>query len=125
MASVIEGKFRTFKAAAAIPAHSLVKIDGANEDQVAVCALDEGNLAIGVTEDEAFAAADLIPVRMLGAGGTVKVIASQAITLNSSCYAAAAGEVSDVAGAGIAVGVAMSAASAQGSLFEMLIKHVL
>jgi hypothetical protein len=119
MASAIENAKRTFKASGAIPAHTLVKLVAGTADLVEVCTAGNGALAIGVAEDP-IADTKYGTIRLLNAGGTVKVRVGEAIDLFDPLFCATAGEVKDTED-GNCVGIAMETASGNDSLIEMLI----
>lgn len=119
MASAIENAKRTFQASGAIPAHTLVKLVAGTADLVEVCTAGNGALAIGVAEDP-IADTKYGTIRLLNAGGTVKVRVGEAIDLFDPLFCATVGEVKDTED-GNCVGIAMETASGNDSLIEMLI----
>lgn len=74
---------------------------------------------VGTLERPAFAAADIVPVRVRNAEGTRIMIASEAITAGNYVYAAASGKVA--ADGSIAEGIALTAATADGDQIEVLV----
>ncbi|MEW6306186.1 MAG: capsid cement protein [Verrucomicrobiota bacterium] len=115
-----EGAF-TSKTDAAIATRYLLAKDGSDDSHVAVCGASD--IPLGVMTDEAEAAEDLIAVEVLGVSKrTLLMVASEAIDRGEHVYTAASGKVQDLpAGAGTyyEVGVALTAASADGDLIEV------
>jgi hypothetical protein len=107
-------------AGADLLAHRLVKID-ANGDAVYMTATDT-DVPIGVNE---LNVKDTEPtgIKPINAQGTIEMTASGAITLGADVYADADGKVSALpVGAGDyrKIGIAMQAASGDGSIIEVL-----
>jgi hypothetical protein len=98
-------------AAGAIAAHLRVKTSGA----LVVAGATDVELG---TMDSPCVAAGTCSVRLRNAQGTQKMVASEAITLNATVYAAANGKVA--ASGTIVVGTARSAASADNDVIEVL-----
>lgn len=73
---------------------------------------------IGTAEDPILAADTVGTVRLRGAAGTRKMVASEAITLGSPVYAAASGKVG--ATGTVMEGIALEAAGADGDVIEVL-----
>lgn len=97
----------------AIGCYRLVKI-GSESTVVDVCGANDSPL--GITQDEASEANDLIAVHLLGCGldGTQKVIASGSITAGAEVYTAADGAVSEksnTSGSYYKIGKALQAAT--------------
>jgi hypothetical protein len=97
-------------------------VAASDTDHYAICAAGED--PIGVCPDEV--ASDEVgearAIRLLSRGGTVKMVASEAITKGERVYTAAAGKVQDLpAGAGtyFLVGKALTAAAADGDVLEV------
>lgn len=105
----------TKTASAAIAKGALVKL-GSDSSFVAPCSATDAN-AIGVALDSA-AQNDNVAVALLGiANHTVQALASGAIGAGAKAYLAANGEIS--ASGTIYVGIALTAASADGELVEL------
>ena len=101
--------------------HALVMFGTA--DHVAVTTADT-DIPLGVCNDEADAAEDVINVQLLGQKeGTILVVAQAAIGVGAYLVPAAAGRVQTIVGlSGVTtyiVGRALNAASSQGDLVEM------
>lgn len=115
-AQFVDGPIASYKAAGAIPQYSLVKISAAGTVDVAGLA-DEWD---GSAELPAFAADEVIPIRLRNAQGTRLLIAAGAITLGAKVYGRASGKVDDNSGSSaILVGKAMQAAGADTELVEV------
>lgn len=106
---------------AAITTRHLLYKDGSDDQHVAVCGASD--IPLGAIEDEASAAEERVAMRALGSKpGTMLMVASEAITRGEHVYTAAAGKVSDlsaVAATYYEVGVALTAAAADGDLIEV------
>jgi hypothetical protein len=79
---------------------------------------DSDTDALGFLDAPAFAAGDIVAVRLRTAEGTVIGIASEAISAGGTCYAAASGKVASTGT--VVVGVAINAATANGDQIEIL-----
>ena len=106
---------KPFRAGGAIAANLRVKIAS---DVLAIAGITDQD--IGVIESAAFASGDLRAVRLLSAQGTVKMVAAAAITMGANVYTAANGKVSVSASTAYPRGIAMSAATADGDVIEVL-----
>lgn len=105
---------------AAIGRYIVVKEGATPGSTVAACGA--GDLPLGVTVNEAAAAADRIPVAPLAMNGTKLLTASEAITIGDTIYTAASGKVQNEpasAGTFYRIGRALSAAAADGDLIEV------
>lgn len=100
-------------ASATIPAYTLVDGAGANT------ALNANRDWVGVAQ-EAATSGQTMPVR-IAAAGTCKITASEAILVGDRLYKAASGRVSKTATSSVQVGVAITAASGAGSIFEAIL----
>lgn len=78
-----------------------------------------GEVGIGITQAEAFAANDPIAVKLWSAPGTFKMIASAAITSGAEVKPMASGKCDD-SGTDLSLGVALEAASANGDIIEVV-----
>ncbi len=115
MSQYVEAPTKTFKAAAAIGAHILVKI---SSGKLAVCGV--GEAPIGTIETEAFADLDVRSVRLLSAQGTQKGVAAGAFSAGAKLYTQAAGKIDDVVTSAIQIGVALEDAGAAGDIVEWM-----
>ena len=95
-------------AGAAIAKYALVQIEADGDVIQNVLA----TRPIGVAQTEAFAAGDVIDVKLLNASGTQKMIASTALTAGDPCFTAADGEIGDTASTARLVGIALEDAGA-------------
>lgn len=116
MAGYVDGNCRTFQAAAAIARHLRVKLNGSN--LLAVAGAQEAE--IGTLEEAANAANEYRSVRLRSAAGTCKMVASAAITREAIVYGAASGKIDDGTANGNPIGIALQAASGDGSVIEVL-----
>lgn len=111
----------TKKADGAITTRHLLMKQGSDADHAAACGASD--FPIGVCNDEAAAAEDLINIQSLNANNETRLmVASEAITVDEPVYAAASGKIQDepaVAGTYFRVGVAKTAASADGDQIEV------
>jgi hypothetical protein len=110
---------RTFTANGAIGAKIRVKLTSASATtppQVEVAGAGEQH--IGITE---YAVADggLVAVKLRTFPGTHEGIASEALAVGATLYAAAAGKIKDTSD-GTAIGIAIEAATATGDIIEFL-----
>lgn len=108
-----------FEAGGTIPANALVKL---SSGEVVVCTATSTDIPIGVA---LYAAADgeNVAVKLLNCGGTVEMIASEAISQGEAVYAAADGEIQDLPtanGTYKMIGYAMEAATADQDIIEVL-----
>jgi len=106
---------------AAITTRHLLYKFGSDAQHIAACGAND--IPLGGVNDEADAAEDRVGVNLLGTfQGTMLMVASEAITAGEHVYTAASGKVQDLpAGAGTydEVGVAVTAAAADGDLIEV------
>lgn len=111
---------RPYLADAALARWLLAKI-GSDASHSAVCTAS--TVPIGVMTDSADAAEDLVDVELLGVSNrTMKMVAGGAIAAGADVYTAAAGKVtalSAVAATYYKVGVALTAAGADGDTIEV------
>jgi hypothetical protein len=114
MSQMNETDVLSLTAGGTITAFNRVKLDGSQQAVVA----GAGEEAIGIALDDAVIT-DRIAVKVFKAGATVKVIASGAVTVGATLYAAASGKVTSTA-QGPRIGVALAAASGNNSVIEML-----
>lgn len=116
MSQYVDTNCRTFTADGAIPLYSLVNF--ASPGKVGVNGLAER--PIGVAMREAFADGDEIPVKLLNASGTFKVIAVEALAVGATLYTEAAGKVQDTAQAtSLPLFQALEAATADNDVIEV------
>lgn len=111
MSQYKEGPCGTDTAAAAIAQFLRVKTTGA------LAVAGAADVELGTMELPALAAGDAT-VRYRTAAGTVKMVASEAITAGASVYAAASGKVG--ASGTLLVGTALDAATADNDVIEVL-----
>ena len=116
MAEYVETPCRTFTAGGALAQYlRVVQASGT----IAAAGLTDRE--IGTTEWPAIASGDLVAVRLRTAQGTCKMVANQAISIDTLVYTAASGKVSDTAAStSYMIGVALSASTADGDIIEVL-----
>lgn len=114
MATIVEGPLKTFTAGGALLPYRLVKLSSG----VLAYPDTSDTVTIGVLEAEAFAAGDMVPVRLRTAQGTWKVQASTSISADGSCYIGANGTVAS-SGTQV-IGMALEAASGAGDIIEIM-----
>lgn len=117
MSQQFDTNTRPFRAGAAVAQYALVQVEADGDVIANVLA----TRPIGVAQEAAFANQDLIPVKMLNASGTQKMIASVALTAGDPCFTAAAGKIGDTAQNARLVGVALEDAGADGDIIEVAV----
>ena len=109
--------YRTFTAGEALAAPRRVKIkSGTTTTPPEVMYADAGEQHIGVTQ-QAVASGAAVAVRLRTVPGTCEMTAADAFAVGATLYGAADGKVSDTS-SGSAIGQAIAAASADGSIVE-------
>lgn len=117
MAQMIDGNYKGFVASAAIPQYARVTLG--SDGTIAKSALAE--IDIGTAQQAAFAAGDVVNVKLRTAAGTHKMIASEAITAGSTVYTESDGEVQDTAQAtSYVLGIAMTTVTADQDIVEVM-----
>jgi predicted RecA/RadA family phage recombinase len=117
MAEQIDGNYKSFPASAAIAQFARVKLESGGTVVTAGLAEKE----IGTATRAAFAAGDIVPVKLSSAAGTHKMIAIEALAVGARVYTEASGKVQDTAAStSFQVGIAMTAAAADGDIVEVL-----
>tara|TARA_R100000951_G_scaffold23673_4_gene19929 strand:- start:3696 stop:4070 length:375 start_codon:yes stop_codon:yes gene_type:complete len=115
MSQKVDSNEKSFTADGAIGLYSLVAKSATG---VAACGIDDH--AIGTATREAFAAGDVISVKLVSGAGTHKVIASAALAEGADAFTAASGKIGASASTAYRVGVLLEAAGADGDVVEML-----
>lgn len=113
MATYVDSPCKTFTAGGAIAQYLRVKLSAG---KLAAC--DAADSGVGTIEEAAFADGDLKVVRLWNAAGTRKMVAAGAVSQYANVYGAAGGKVDDVANENF-VGIALEAASGDGSVIEV------
>lgn len=111
----------TRKTDAAITTRYLLYKVGSDAAHIAVGGASD--IPIGTIEDEKSAAELTVAVNLLGKGGTKIMVASEAIDAGERVFAAGSGKVQDLPGSTgtyYQVGIALTAASADGDKIEVL-----
>lgn len=117
MSQFVDSNVKAFVADEAIPQFSRVKLD--SDGRVTIAGLADRE--IGTATEAAFAAGDVIGVRLRTAAGTHKMIAVEALSAGALVYTEASGKVQDTAAAtAFSVGHALEAATADGDIIEVL-----
>lgn len=119
MSQQTENPVISLEAAAAVGQYIRVKLD--SNGKAAIAGVQEP--AIGITQAAAAAGAQ-VPVRLLNAPGTLKMVANAAITARLPVYGTADGKIDDATGAGNpghCIGFALEAATAQNDVIEVLV----
>jgi hypothetical protein len=119
MSQYNDGPVKTLRAAGTIPQYARIKLD-TNGDW-ALAGAGAGGKADAIALHAAVVG-DMLAGRLLNVGGTVKVIASEALTLGELIYGAANGKVDDLT-TNCLEGKALEAAGADGDIIEMLIMN--
>ncbi len=116
MSQQVDSQTKTFPASAAIPQFSRVVLAAGGTVSVAALADRE----IGITQTPAFAAGDVVTVKLRSATGTHKAIAAAGITRGGQVFSAAAGRVSVSATGAFNLGQALETATTAGDIIEIL-----
>lgn len=116
MAVYVDGPTKSFVASAAIAQFARVKVASDGTISTAVLA----DIEIGIALQPAFAAGDVVTVRLRNASGTQKAIAAAAITAGAGVFSAAAGKVSVSATGAYRLGTALETAAADGDIIEIM-----
>jgi hypothetical protein len=117
-AGYIEGNVRTFQVSAALEEHRLVKL---SSGKLAYAGQADGAALLGSTTKETFAADEYVGVDLINRSGTRILTAAGAIAAGAVVYTAANGKVDDVATSATRVGIALTAAGADGDFLEVLV----
>jgi len=107
---------RTFEAGEAITQYARVRYNSSSQ----IVEADADDKGIGTAQVAAAASGDPVSVKLWSAPGTHKMIANGAFSINDVVYGADEGTVDDVVGTGIAVGRAVTAATASSDVIEVL-----
>lgn len=103
---------------AAITTRHLLWKQGSTDNGIALCGATD--LPLGTVDNEETATGVRQSVRLLGKGPTKKMVANAAITAGARVFTAASGKVSPTHGATLfQVGVALTAAAADGDIIEV------
>ncbi len=116
MSQYVETPTKAFPAAGALAKFVRVKLDSAGT--VSLAGVTDKD--IGIVEQQAFSAGDMVSVRLRSASGTHKAIANAAITRGANVFTAASGKVGPTIATSFFRGTAMEAAAADGDIIEVL-----
>ena len=117
MSQYVDSNTRTFTADEAIAQHLRVKLD--SDGRVTVAGLADKEVGTAMTA--AYAAGDVITVKLRTGAGTHKMVAIEALAVGATVYTEANGKVQDTAAAtSFQVGTALEAATADGDVIEVL-----
>lgn len=109
---------RPFTADAAIPQFARVIFE--SDGRIVSAGLTDPG--IGVAQLPAYAAGDVIPVKLYNSGGTFKMRASEALAVGALLYTETDGEVQDTAQAtSVPFAQALEAATADGDIIEVVL----
>jgi len=114
MSQFVETNCRTFTAGAAIAQYLRVKLSAGK-----LAAAGATDADLGTIERDSFADGDEVSVRLWNAPGTRKMVAAGAITQYANVYGASGGKVDDVSNEKF-IGIALEAATGDGSIIEVL-----
>ena len=115
MPGFVETGCKAFMAGGAVGLYLRVKL---TSGKLAVAGLTDKE--IGTIEAEAFADGDMRAVRLTSAQGTCKMVAKGALTIGDPVYTLADGKVGDSSSTAFLVGTALTAATADGDIVEVL-----
>lgn len=115
MSQYVERGHRTFTSGSTLGRYLRVKLSSGNV-VVAVAADKE----LGVTSRPVLTSGDPVDVLLCNAQGTTPMVANNAIAIGAIVYTAAAGKVSATSTSALAVGVALTASTADGDIIEVL-----
>lgn len=116
MSQQTENIIKTFTAGEALEAFRRVKLSSGN-----VVYAGAGEEFIGVTQDKV-ASGDPVAVALRSASRSYKMTAAAAVTAGAVIYGAASGKVDDAA-SGVAQGIALEEATADGDIIECLLNN--
>lgn len=117
MAEMNDNGIKTFVADEAVSQFARVKLDA--DGKVTNAGLTDREL--GTATHEAFAAGDVIGVKLRSGSGTHKMIAIEALAVGATVYTEASGKIQDTAAStAYLVGTALNAAGADGDIVEVL-----
>lgn len=115
MSQFVEGPIKMFTAGAAIAKHLRVTLSSGKLAAAGITVRE-----IGTLEEASFADLDVRGVRLRTAPGTVRMVASAAISQGALVYTAASGKVGPSASTAFIIGTALEAAAADGDVIEVL-----
>lgn len=101
---------------AAISTRHLLYKQGSDANHVAVIT-SASDIAIGTVPDEASAAEEYVEVKLLGKGGTTKMVSNGTVVAGGRVYQTSAGKVASTGT--IAVGIALTSGAVDGDVVEV------
>lgn len=113
MSQQVEGPSKTFLSGAALAQYRRVKLTAGK-----LAYAGTTDVEVGVMNEDAFAADEHRSVRLRTAEGTLKMIASEAITAGNAVYAGANGKVA--ASGTVLIGIALETVTTDGDVIEVL-----
>jgi hypothetical protein len=117
MSQFIDGGYKGFPASAAIIQYARVVL--ASDGTISTAGLTDKDL--GTAQQAAFAAGDIVNVKLRTAAGTHKMVAIEALAVGATVYTEANGKVQDTAAStSYILGTALEAATADGDIIEVL-----
>lgn len=118
MSQQFDTSTRPFVADGAIPQFSRVVFE--SDGKVVVAGLTE--VGCGIAQTPAFAAGDVVSVKLWNSAGTFKMIAVEALAVGATLYTEAAGKVQDTAQAtALPFAQSLQAATADGEVIECML----
>lgn len=117
MSQQIDGNYKQFPASAAITQYARVTL--ASDGTVAAAGLTAKE--IGIAQNAAFAAGDLVNVKLRSAAGTQKGICAGPVACGAAISTQASGKIDDAAtSTGFPIGQALEAGAANNDVIEFL-----
>lgn len=116
MAGYVETRTRTFQASAALSKNRLVRLSAGKLAYATNASTD----VLGTLARDTFAADEYVAVDLLNGEGTKLGVASGAIAVGAAVYGDANGKLTATASTNKKLGIALSAAAADGDFFEFL-----
>ncbi len=116
MSQFVDTNTKSFEADGAIALHARVKMDA--DGKITAAGITDRD--IGTAIQEAFAAGDVISVKLRSGAGTEKMIASAALTVADLVYTAASGKIGASASTAFLLGIALDTSAADGDIIEVL-----
>lgn len=117
MSQYVDGNYKAFRASAAITQYARVVL--ASGGTISTAGLTDKD--IGTAMQAAFAAGDVVTVKLRTGAGTHKMIAKEALAIGAFVYTEAGGKVQDTAeSTAYRLGTSLEAATAENDIIEVL-----